>query len=72
MPPRSTGPSTSIDYQANLLPEDVAVIVEALGYYARVAADEHRGEDVRRALSAVRGISVPIEEAMWAEGERQE
>lgn len=72
MATRPTGPSTSINYRTDLLPEDVAVILQALGHYARVAAEEQRGHDVRRALAAATAISNPIEEAMWAEGERQE
>ena len=72
MPTRPTAPSVSRDYRADLLPEDVAVILEALGHYARVAAEEKRGDDVLRAFSAAKALSNPIEEAMWAEGERQE
>jgi hypothetical protein len=47
-------------------------MLEALGRYARVAAEEGRGEDARQAFPAAESMSRHFEEAMWNEAASRE
>lgn len=62
---RDVEPGTEEDYTIHVLPEDVALAVEALGAQALEACDDGRGEDVRRSFAAVNRLTTDIEESMY-------
>jgi glycogen debranching enzyme len=72
MSEHSEEPPVSIDYPAHFTPANAGVVLEALGQYARIAADEGRGEDARQAFEAAESLSRTFEEAMWNEAEAKE